>query len=404
MSKRKGVRAIAAGLLAMTLGLSACGGSANPTSNGSGTGSGDEIVIGAIQDLSGNSSVSGKAMDRGSKMAIDKINEAGGINGKTIKYVSYDTTGDPQEALNAYNRLVEQDKAVAVIGPPISNIGLALKQTAAEAKVPIVGAFIDSRVTMKDDGTPEEYMFLVQPTNQQSGEIQAGYLVEKLGIKKVALFYDKTNAFGVSQVEAFTQYIESHGGEITTEQLFKAGDVDFKVQLNKIKESGAEAIFAPNYPKDNTLYCTQMNQLGMTDLVTMGGLEFAPPFLTTLPDPTIVDNVYFAVNVAFDEPQLKDINDLYIATYDDAKTVDDISVKVYLGYDAVTLVAEAIKNAESLTGEGVKNALEGISSLEMLSGTFGFSKETHQPVGLSMHMYRIDKGQNVKLERYVPQD
>lgn len=404
MSKRKGVRAIAAGLLAMTIGLSACGGSANPSSNGSGTGSGDEIVIGAIQDLSGNSSVSGKAMDRGSKMAIDKINEAGGINGKTIKYVSYDTTGDPQEALNAYNRLVEQDKAVAVIGPPISNIGLALKQTAAEAKVPIVGAFIDSRVTMKDDGTPEEYMFLVQPTNQQSGEIQAGYLVEKLGIKKVALFYDKTNAFGVSQVEAFTQYIESHGGEITTEQLFKAGDVDFKVQLNKIKESGAEAIFAPNYPKDNTLYCTQMNQLGMTDLVTMGGLEFAPPFLTTLPDPTIVDNVYFAVNVAFDEPQLKDINDLYIATYDDAKTVDDISVKVYLGYDAVTLVAEAIKNAESLTGEGVKNALEGISSLEMLSGTFGFSKETHQPVGLSMHMYRIDKGQNVKLERYVPQD
>ncbi len=403
MSKKIGVRAIAAGLLALTMGLSACGGATNPTGSGTGNGT-DEIVIGAIQDLSGNSSVSGMAMDRGSKMAIDKINAAGGINGKTIKYVSYDTTGDPQEALNAYNRLVEQDKAVAVIGPPISNIGLALKQTAADAKVPIVGAFIDSRVTKKDDGTPEDYMFLVQPTNEQSGEIQAGYLIEKLGLKKVALFYDKTNAFGVSQVGAFTKYIESHGGEITTEQLFKSGDVDFKVQLNKIKESGAEAIFAPNYPKDNTLYCTQLEQLGMNDIVTMGGLEFAPPFLTTLPDPTIVDNVYFAVNVAFDEPQLKEVNDLYIESYDDANSVDDISVKVYLGYDAVTLVAEAIKNAESLTGEAVKNALESIDSLEMLSGTFGFSTETHQPVGLSMFMYRIDEGQNVKLERYVPED
>lgn len=400
MSKRKKILGrIVAGLMVLSIGLTAC----DTAADNSGP-SEDEIVIGAIQDLSGNSSVSGKAMDRGSKMAIDKINADGGINGKTIKYVSYDTTGDPQEALNAYNRLVSQDKAVAVVGPPISNIGLALTQTAAGAKVPIVGAFIDSRITAKDDGTPQDYMFLVQPTNEQSGAIQAGYLMDHLDITKVALFYDKTNAFGVSQVESFKEYIETHGGEITTEQLFKAGDVDFKVQLNKIKESGAEAVFAPNYPKDNTLYCTQMEQLGMAEsIVTMGGLEFAPPFLTTLPDPSIVDNVYFAVNVAFDEPQLQEVNDLYLETYDDAEVVEDISVKVYLGYDAVTMIAEAVSNIEEVNGENIKNALEAIDSLEMLSGTFGFSKESHQPLGLSMVIYRIDEGQNVKLERYVPE-
>lgn len=397
---KKGLSRMLAGIMALTLGLSACEAGSNGKQDNS-----EFIVIGAIQDLSGNSSVSGKAMDRGAKMAIDKINADGGINGKQIKYIPYDTTGDPQEALSAYNRLVEQDGAVAVVGPPISNIGLALTQTAAEAKVPIVGAFIDNRVTEKEAGVPQDYMFLVQPTNQQSGAIQAGYLMEHLGVEKVALFYDKTNAFGVSQVEAFVDYVESHGGEITTEQLFKSGDVDFKVQLNKIKESGAEAIFAPNYPKDNTLYCTQLEQLGMTDdFITMGGLEFAPPFLTTLPNPAIVDNVYYAVNVAFDEPQLQDVNDLYIESYEDAKTVDDISVKVYLGYDAITIIAEAIKNAETLNGESVKNELEAIRDLEMLCGNFGFSTTSHQPLGLSMVMYRIDEGQNVKLERYVPEE
>lgn len=386
----------------LVLSMVGCGKKADPQTPG--TTGGEEIIIGAIQDLSGGSSVSGVAMDRGAKLAVDEINAAGGINGKKIKYISYDTQGKPQEALNAYTRLTDQDKAVAVVGPPISNIGLALIDTAKEKKVPVVGAFIDSRVTQKEDKTPNDYMFLVQPTNEQSGIIQASYLIDELKLTKVALFYDKTNAFGVSQVGAFKAYVEANGGEIVTEQVFKSGDVDFKVQLNKIKESGAQAIFAPNYPKDNTLYCTQMNQLGMDqDIVTMGGLEFAPPFLTTLPNPEIVNNVYFALNVAFDDPKLQKLNQLYIDTYEDAKTVDDISVKVYLGYDAIRLIAEAIKNADAITGEGIKNGLEKIEAFDALPGKIGFSTKSHQPIGLSMVMYKINKGTNEKIGPYVPE-
>ncbi|MEM1485901.1 ABC transporter substrate-binding protein [Oscillospiraceae bacterium PP1C4] len=364
----------------------------------------EKIVIGGIQDLSGGSSVSGVAMNRGAELAIADINALGGINGVPVEYICYDVKGDPQEAINAYNRLCDQDKASVVIGPPISNIGLALTETAAQKKVPIVGAFIDSRVTKKEDGKPQDYMFLVQPTNEQSGIIQASYLVDVLGKKKVAIFYDQTNAFGVSQVKAFKEYVTSAGGEIVSEQIFKSGDVDFKTQLTKIKESGAEGIFAPNYPKDNTLYCNQMKQLGMDNLITMGGLEFAPPFLTTLPDPTIVNNVYFALNCAFDEPQLQDLNKAYIDKYDDADTVDDISVKVYLAYDAVMLAAEGIKNANmSTSGEDIKAGLEAIEFLECKSGNIGFSPETHQPKGLSMVMYKITDGVNENLGRYVPE-
>ena len=381
----------------MAISLSACG-EKTPAATVA-----TEIIIGSLQDLSGGSSVSGIAMDRGAKIAVDEINAAGGIDGKLIKYIPYDSKGEPQEALTAYNRLVDQDKAVAVVGPPISNIGLAMTDTAAEKKVPIVGAFIDSRVTMKEDGTPQDYMFLVQPTNEQSGTIQASYLMNELKITKIALFYDKTNAFGVSQVNAFKKYVEANGGEILTEQVFKSGDVDFKTQLSKIKESGAEGIFAPNYPKDNTLYCTQMNQLGMDEsIVTMGGLEFAPPFLTTLPDPSIVNNVYFALNVAFDDPKLAAINKLYIDTYEDAKTVDDISVKVYLGYDAIQLIAESLKGATEITGVAVKEGLEKITEFDALPGKISFSTKSHQPLGLSMVMYSIMGGKNEKIGPYVP--
>lgn len=366
------------------------------------------IVIGGIQDMSGPAMQSGLAMHQGTELAVEEINAAGGINGKQIKYIGYDTKGDVQEAMNAYERLVEQDGAVAVVGPPISNIGSALRDTAIAKKVPIVGAFIVSSITKyPETGEPVPYNFLVQPTNEQAGEIQASYLVDVLGVKKIALFYNQDNSFGVSQIEPFRAYVESHGGEIVSEQVITDNDKDYKTQLTKILASGAEAIFAPNYPEENTLYCTQLNQLGMSDIITMGGLDYAPPFLNTVPDPTVVDNVYFAINCAFDEEHLQDLNKRFVEKYLTPDTVVDentISVKVYLGYDALQLIAEAIRRCgDDITGENINTQLETIEGLELMSGTIGFSTESHQPVGLSMVMYRIDKGVNVKLGRHVPE-
>lgn len=366
------------------------------------------IVIGGIQDMSGAAMQSGLAMHQGTELAVEEINAAGGINGKLIKYIGYDTKGDVQEAMNAYERLVEQDGAVAVIGPPISNVGSALRETAIAKKVPIVGAFIVSSITKyPETGEAVPYNFLVQPTNEQAGEIQASYLVDVLGVKKIALFYNQDNSFGVSQIAPFRAYVEAHGGEIVSEQVITDSDKDYKTQLTKILASGAEAIFAPNYPEENTLYCTQLNQLGMTEIITMGGLDYAPPFLNTVPDPTVVDNVYFAINCAFDEEHLQDLNKRFIEKYLTADTVVDentISVKVYLGYDATQLIAEALRRCgDDITGENVNAKLETIEALDLMSGTIGFSAESHQPIGLSMVMYRIEKGVNVKLGRHVPE-
>ena len=335
------------------------------------------IVIGGIQDMSGAAMQSGLAMHQGTELAVEEINAAGGINGKLIKYIGYDTKGDVQEAMNAYERLVEQDGAVAVVGPPISNIGSALRDTAITKKVPVVGAFIVSGITKyPETGEAVPYNFLVQPTNEQAGEIQASYLVDVLGVKKVALFYNQDNSFGVSQVAPFRAYVEANGGEIVSEQIITDNDKDYKTQLTKILASGAEAIFAPNYPEENTLYCTQLNQLGMTDIITMGGLDYAPPFLNTVPDPSVVNNVYFAINCAFDEEHLQDLNKRFIEKYLTADTVVDentISVKVYLGYDATQLIAEALRRCgDDITGENVNAQLETIEALELMSGTIGF--------------------------------
>ncbi len=86
--------------------------------------------------------------------------------------------------------------------------------------------------------------------------------------------------------------------------------------------------------------------------------------------------------------------------------VDDntISVKVYLGYDATMLAAEAIRRSgDNITGENVNTQLETIEGMEGMTGTIGFSPDSHQPIGLSMVMYVIKEGVNEKLGRYVPE-
>ena len=356
-----------------------------------------EIVIGGMQDMSGGASVSGNAMHRGAELAIEQINAAGGIDGIKIKYIAYDVKGDPQEAINAYNRLVDQDKATVIVGPPISNIGLAITSLTAEKKVPVVGAFIDSRCTSKADGTPQDYMFLIQPTNEQQAEVQASYAMDVLKLKKVALFYDQTNAFGVSQVKGFVKYVKDNGGQIVTEQIFKSGDKDFKTQLSKIKAAGAEVIFAPNYPQDNVLYVMQMNQLGI-NVPTMGGLDFAPPFLTLLPDAKMAKNIYFANNISDSEPKVKTLNEAYKAKYKEEATN-----KVYLGYDTVNVIAEAVKKANYKTdGPSMKAGLEQVTNKVGVTGTISFSAKIHQPLGLTMVMFMIENGGYKEIGRHVP--
>ena len=294
------------------------------------------------------------------RIAFDKYNAAGGLDGYEIEYIVYDYQNDVQQAINAYTRLVDEDGAILVLGPPNSNIGHSLVDLAAQKKVPVLGQFIDNTITMNADGSAVPYMYLAQPTNQQIGKISAAYLIEKLKKTKIALFYDETNAFGISQVESFKEYALAHGATIVSEQKVLVDTNDFKTHLQKIKEAGAEAIFNPEGPPIANLYLTQLSQLGLMDeIVTLGGLEFAPPFINLVNDPeTLGNNVVFALNIALDDPEILDVSNTYLSLYkDDAKTINEISVKAYLGYDMCLLMEAALKNAaasgKELTGETV---------------------------------------------------
>ena len=342
-------------------------------------------MIDALQDLSGPTSVWGNAVEEGLELGIDKINSEGGVNGKKLELIVYDVKLDAQEAITAYNRLVDQDKVVAVAGPPISGIGLALAAVAEEKGVPTVGSFMDPRCTVSEDGVLLNYMFLMQPSTVQYAEILADYALKELGINKMAVFYDQSNAYVVSLVGPFKEYVKNNGGSIDAEEVYKKDDKDFKTQLNKIKEAGVEALFAPNYIQDSVLTVQQADQIGL-DITIIGAFDYAPPFASTLSDPELVDDIYFANNYLNADPKLKELRDVYFEKYGE----EPIN-KVFLGYDKILIIADALKRAGSEEPTAIKDALEKVSNLQCTTGIITISPNTHSPVGLSMVIFKMER-------------
>ena len=355
-----------------------------------------EIVIGNLEDISGPTSVWGSAVTRGVELAAEKINGQGGINGAKIKMITLDTKGDVQEAIKAFNRLVDQEKAVAVIGPPISNIGIGLAPIADAKKVAFVGSFADPRATVGEDGKVHPSMFLIQPSTVQYGEIMASYAVEKLGLKKIAILYDQSNAYAVSLMAPFKAYAESVGAKVVDEEIYGKTDRDYRTQLSKIKSSGADCVFAPNYIQGLVITAKQSQQLGLT-MPFVGALDYAAPFASLVNDPEAANNIYFANNYSDSEPQLTEVRKAYKAKYNE----DPIN-KVYLGYDKMLVVVEGIKKGGGATPDKIIEGLNKVSGLQGTTGVITISPRNHQPVGLSMVMYYIDHGVYKDLGRYVP--
>ncbi|MFB0935013.1 MAG: ABC transporter substrate-binding protein [Propionivibrio sp.] len=356
-----------------------------------------EIVLGNLQDLSGPTSVLGNAVTRGAEVAVEKINAAGGFKGDKIKLITADTKGNVQEAIKAFTRLVDHEKAIAVLGPPVSNIGLAIAPIANEKKIPVVGSFIDPRVTVQENGEPQPSMFLIQPTSVQYAEIIASYANEKLGYKKFAVLYDQSNAFAVSMLKPFKAYIEKRGGSVVAEETYTKSDKDYRAQLNKIKSAGADVLYIPNYTQDLVITVKQAKQIGL-NLPMVSGLDAAPPFASLVGDPEATNNIYFANNFSDKEPQLAEVRSAYKAKFNE----DPIN-KAYLGYDKVTVILKAIELGGGASGPQIINGLSQVKDVQGTTGILTISPKTHQPVGLSMVMYKIDNGKYQEIGRYVPE-
>lgn len=355
------------------------------------------IKIGNLQDESGPMAALSGAVTLAAEMKIEEVNAAGGVNGRMIELITHDTRGDVNEAINALTRMVVQDKVQVVLGPPVSNIGIAIAPISEELQVPIVGLFMEDRCTIREEGTPWSYMFLAQNSAARQGQSIAAFSVQELGLTKFATLVNTANSYSVGLAEPFKELVKANGGEVVAEETYNWEDKDFRAQLTNIKGTDAEALFFPGYPPEIPLILAQAYELGL-DIVMLGNNSVPPTGFAPTTDPAATANCYYPYGINSSDPSVTDWAAKYEERWDTAPLAQSFS-----GDDAIGIILQAIEACgDDVTSVCITDKLNTMGEYEGLQGTFALDPTTHQPIGLPMAIFTIEDGAPVFIEWYNP--
>src|SRR5438445_4522990 len=198
----------------------------------------EPIRIGFLPALTGPSSSTGIGINRGTELAVEEINAAGGIDGRKIELIVRDTQSDPTKAVNAVAELAQRQKTAIIFGPLNSGEALAATPLIARDKVPMLHpGWVDELVDVKK----YPMAFRIAPTNTQVGGGANYYVVDVLKLKKVAVVSD-TTGYGTASVNTYVPMLKAKGAEVVDTSHVDAANPDRKPELLRMQSAGAQAI------------------------------------------------------------------------------------------------------------------------------------------------------------------
>lgn len=213
--------------------------------------------IGASGPLTGGAAAYGDAVNKGAQIAVDEINAAGGINGTKIEFKMEDDEHDAEKAVNAYNNLKDWGMQ-ALMGAVTSAPCIAI-ESEAEA---------DNMFLITPSGTAVDCIkganaFRICFSDPAQGTKSAEYIGMNQLASKVAIIYDSSDPYSSGICESFKAEASNQGFEVVATEAFTADSkTDFKVQLQKAKDSGADLLFLPVYYQEASLILQQANDVG----------------------------------------------------------------------------------------------------------------------------------------------
>lgn len=335
----------------------------------------NEIRIGVNYELSGGVATYGQSSVEGIEMAINEINQAGGVNGKKIVLVKYDNKSEPAEATTLATKLMTQDGVVAVLGPATSGSFKAEIPVALKNKIPVIsGSATADDVTVDASGV-KDYAFRICFNDSYQGITMANFANNNLSAKKAVIIMDKSSDYGKGLAENFVKTFTTAGGTIVAQESYVAGDTDFNAILTDIKGKDFDVIFIPGYYSEAGLIIKQARTQGIKAPI-LGADGFDSPTLLQLAGADALNNVYYSNHYSSldKDPAVTK----FIADFK-AKNNKEPDAFNALGYDLAKFVVDGISRADSVNGESIKNALAATTNFSGVTGSFSVDAN-HNPV------------------------
>lgn len=347
---------------------------------------GDTIKVGASFELTGNVANYGKAILSGAKMAIDEVNEKGGVNGKKLTLVESDNKSEPSESGNSVTKLVTQDRVVAIIGPATSGCVAASAPITTANKVPQIAPSATAPAITMDNGKVRDYMFRACFIDPFQGQVMAKFADNTLKVKNVAILYDSSSDYSKGLADVFQKTLESKGGAVVAKEAFLSKDLDFKAALTKIKATNPEAIYVPGYYEEVSKIIKQAREIGI-NVPLLGSDGWESPKLAEIAGKDALHDCYYvsAFSAQDQDPSVQKFIKDYKAKYQ-----KDPDIFAMQGYNAGLVLADALKRSNNATGEKLAKAIAETKDLPIASGKLTYDAN-HNPI-MSALIISLDGG------------
>jgi branched-chain amino acid transport system substrate-binding protein len=320
-----------------------------------------EIVIGVYEPMTGAQAAGGQLTMQGVNLAYKQVPE---VLGTKIRMVLVDNRSDKAEAATAMQRLIQQDRAIAVIGSYGSSNAMAGGEVAEKAHVPVMGCSPTNPLVTQG----KDYYFRACFIDPFQGRVMAKYAIEDLGVKTVAIIQDVAQDYSVGLAAFFREAFIELAGDATGIVAFtsyQTGDQDFTAQLTSAFAHNPDAIYTPGYFGDAALLAKQARELGFEGYI-LGGDAWEAPELIEIGG-TAAEGLIFSTHYHPDAA-LNPASAQFVQDFE-AEYGERPSAFAALGYDAYLLVIDSIKRANSFDPEEIKDAMAAISGYPAVTGT-----------------------------------
>lgn len=347
-------------IIAMAVLVSGCGGSSatNPADK-------TPVKIGFYAPVTGVAAADGESSTNAAKLAVEKINQTGGINGRPVELVAYDDGLDPKQAVSIAQKLTTKDGVAAVVSGSYSGTTRASAKIYQDAKIPMIAGY----ALHPDITKSNNYIFRQSFLGPVQGKAGGKVAVETLKAKTVSILYVNVD-FGKTLMEGFKAQAEKMGAKIISEDSFPSGEKEFTPVLTKIKGLNPDLIYMPCYSPEGSQIVRQAKTLGITSkILGTEGIDSTVEFLGVVQG--AAEGVVITTNLNRDS-QRKVVQE-FIADFNKkyGHKPDMVAASVY---DAFMVMANAMKTK----GVEADKIREGIASTKDFEAVTGIIKGYNQ--------------------------
>lgn len=347
------------------------------------------IKIGALFSVSGPASFLGEPERNTAKMMVDEINKAGGIKGQKLELIVYDTQGDTTKAVQAVNKLIKDDKVVAIIGPSTTGDSMAVIPVVEKAEIPLISCAAGIKIT-----DPVKKWVFKTAQNDDLAVMKIYKNLQKQKISKVAIL-TVSDGFGSSGREQLKQQAKVFGINIISDETYGPKDTDMTVQLTKIRQSDAKAIICWGTNPGPAIVAKNAKQLGIKIPLYMSHGVSSKKFIELaggsaegimLPSGKVI----VANQLPKTDAQKKALMN-YVNKYKENYKVEGDHFGGH-AYDAIMLLKNAMEKG-GFSPAAIRDQLEKTKKFAGIGGTFSYSPTDH--AGLTSDAFvlvKVEKG------------